>query len=484
MEQSLLIELIRTLHPEEKEHILQFTAFSFFNHGRMKTLVKPLLEICLRHSWDDPLQNLDKKEVFATLFPDQKFVEGKLEKVMVEAHKVVRSFLMLQYYFREDNEFFQNFDFSEIVRARGLYTRHQQLLVKLQKIQQQIPWKNTTYLYRQFLLEKSIHDDHSLYNQTKGDLNVPNVLLALETHFHLNRLALLNRFLLQQKVAVIDDPETFKYVLDEISIPKIYLEYSPTLEVNNAIYSILRINSPKPSDIRFLFDLLLSQEKNLSPESLREFYTYLRSISVLISNKFLDSEEIRVTLYELYKDNLSRGYLHYEGKLHPSTYLAVSVAAVRVNQFDWAIEFIEKHKHEVIGENESQDLYRLNLAHYLFGIGKYSECLDNIPATSAYVDYLLQGKRLELKALYELQSELLSYKLDAFKMFLSRTSQKFLSENRQQTHSDFGNLLHQLVYSNPGDPKRSELLIKRIQEKKQAAEWRWLLEKAKALNVK
>lgn len=61
MEQSLLIELIRTLHPEEKEHILQFTAFSFFNHGRMKTLVEPLLEICLRHQWDDPLQKLDKK---------------------------------------------------------------------------------------------------------------------------------------------------------------------------------------------------------------------------------------------------------------------------------------------------------------------------------------------------------------------------------------------------------------------------------------
>ena len=40
---------------------------------------------------------------------------------------------------------------------------------------------------------------------------------------------------------------------------------------------------------------------------------------------------------------------------------------------------------------------------------------------------------------------------------------------------------HQIVYSTPGDAKRSELLVKRVHERKQAAEWRWLLEKAQEL---
>lgn len=101
--------------------------------------------------------------------------------------------------------------------------------------------------------------------------------------------------------------------------------------------------------------------------------------------------------------------------------------------------------------------------------------------TSPFVDYLLHGKRLELKALYELKSDLLTYKLDAFKMFLSRTSHKLLSDAQRQINADFANLLHQLTYSNPGDTKRPERLTKRIQDKKQAAEWRWLLEKAQAL---
>ncbi len=85
------------------------------------------------------------------------------------------------------------------------------------------------------------------------------------------------------------------------------------------------------------------------------------------------------------------------------------------------------------------------------------------------------------KPYYELKSDLLSFKLEAFKVFLSRTSPKLLSDAQRQNHIDFANLLSQIANSLPGDSKRSDLLLKRIQEKKQAAEWRWLLEKAKAL---
>jgi hypothetical protein len=173
--------------------------------------------------------------------------------------------------------------------------------------------------------------------------------------------------------------------------------------------------------------------------------------------------------------------MHYEGKINRSKYWIVSHTSMKVADFAWAFEFIEKYKYEIRDENETQDIYRLNIANYMFRTGRFLECLDNIPPTSPFVDYLLHGKRLELKTLYELNSELLSYKLDAFKMFLSRTSQKLLSESQRQIHTDFANLVHQLVNSRPGDQKRSELLQKRIQEKKQSAEWRWLLEKAKAL---
>jgi hypothetical protein len=82
---------------------------------------------------------------------------------------------------------------------------------------------------------------------------------------------------------------------------------------------------------------------------------------------------------------------------------------------------------------------------------------------------MLTAKRLEIKAYYELQDDLLSYKLDAFKVFLSRTSPKLLSDFQRKIHVEFVNLLIQICQSAPGDHKRSDVLIKCINEKNKLA---------------
>jgi len=479
--QSRLVELLNILTPEEKAQMLPFMSAPMFNNSNFRAKVGPFIEICLNHPWDNPEIKLIKNHVFALLYPGQDFVDGKLEKIMVEAFKVARSFLLAQNYFRSDNEFQQTLDFSEMIRLRGLDARHQQFLIKIKKIQEDFPWDNATFLNQQFLLDHALHENECFHNQVKGDLNVPNTLQSLDRHYHLKRLELLNRLILQQKAANLQISDAIKVLIEEIQVPARYLDESPSIRINHEIFILLQKENPEPSDVRSLFDLLQLHEKKLSSESLKEFYSYLRNLCTLISRKQSDNEEIRLTLFELYKDNLPRGYLHFEGKLHPSLYLAVTTVALRVNQFDWALDFVEKHKHEIIGETEDKEYYRFNKAYCLFGAGEFSECLDNIPATIPMVDHLIQSKRLELKALYELNSDLFPYKLDAFRMFLSRTSQKILSNENHQLNLEFLNFLTQLVSSIPGDKKRSEVLVGRIEEKKQVAEWLWLHLKAQAL---
>ncbi len=104
-----------------------------------------------------------------------------------------------------------------------------------------------------------------------------------------------------------------------------------------------------------------------------------------------------------------------------------------------------------------------------------------IPDTSSYTIYLLNIRRLELKLLYETSSELLPYKIDAFKMFLSRASNKFLARSLREYQNNFVNLLQQLTHSIPGDKVRAERLIRRITSRKSVSERDWLLEKARQL---
>lgn len=479
MEDSQLVELIRTLTPEERVLATQLAKVDYFNSGKFKAYCPVLLEVLLQINDNPDNQIWDKEEISKKVFGQDTYVEGRLEKTMVEVHKVVKSVVQMQHYFSEENEFQQQFDLAKIAHKRGLEKRYVQSITKLQKQLPSIDSSDRQNLYQHFLLEYEFHDLDSLHNQLKGDLNVPNVLYSLELYLWLTRLELLNRLLLQQKVAKIDHGEDLLNVQEEI--PERLLQASPILNINYYIYLSLSKPDLLSSDVSHIFSLLQQNESRLSSENLRSFYTYLRNLCVIIFNYDVQNSEVIHILHKLYQDNLSRGFLHYQGKLHNVTYHAVCQNAIRVNNVKWAIEFTEKYKDVIIDEPDSRDFYRLNMAACLFAQSKFDECLDIVPDNFSAIGQHLIAKRLQLKALYETQSDLLPYRLDNFKMYLARTSTKILSDHQRQINTDFLNLLVQLTTSIPGDTKRAETLIKRIQEKKQAAEWRWLMEKAEEL---
>lgn len=481
MGNSQVVELIQTLSKEERQLVQEFADQHFFNSGKHKHIVKPLLRILLSEKESKKKDAFSKEYLYRQLFGEAYKADQRLEKSMSEVHKIVRTTLLCIHYFRDSNDFFHQYDFLDVIKPRNLEQRFVQTINRLKKHQESALIRNEFYFLKQHLLDYTIFENECLHNHVKGDLNIPNSVFSLECYFYLNYLNLTNHYLLQQKVTKLTPPDDLSNSIDTFSIPKLHYEYSPDIRINYEIFLMLRKTYTDIADIDFLFQLLKKEERNLDADSLRKYNTYLRNMCVLYAHLNSNDEQIREILFNLYKDNLERGYLHFEGKLTPSTYLAVSTAAIRVKQFEWAKNFIETCKHQIVGENEDQDIYKFNLALYFFGVGQFQKCLETLPSSSPILDYMLHAKRLELKAYYELGSDLLPYKLDAYKMFLSRTSPKILSDQQRQFHSDFLNLLVQLSTSIPGDVKRAETLIKRLQEKKQAAEWRWLMEKAEEL---
>ncbi|MBL7827059.1 MAG: hypothetical protein JNJ57_10540 [Saprospiraceae bacterium] len=481
MEQSQLLELLSSLSPEEGKQLLEFSGLSYLSTTKVRAQITPLLQVCFQHLFEGNPKELNKQEIFQLIFPEQAYVEGKLEKAMVEAHKMTRNFLISQYFLRPENEFYQHYDFAEIIRQRGLALRHKNTLNKLKKFLEEEPVHHNLRFHQQYLIELAFLNHESIHNKVKGDLNIPNCLDALDLHHYTNRLALFNNYLLQGKVAKMMEPEEMTQRFAETNVPERYLSKSPVLKLNFTIYNLLRKEDHETEDVYLLYELIESNQKNIDTEHLNGYYTYLRNICTLILTKHPDRLDVNQILFDLYKKMLERGFILYEGKIHPSRYLAITDCAIKAAELPWVCEFIEKYKDEIIGENETKDVYRLNLALYNFAIGKYEECADLIPPNPPFVDYLFTSKRLELKVHYELKSNFYSYRLDAFKMFISRTSSKLISEDRKQAYLNFLNFLAQLSASIPGDKKRAETLLKRIQEKKQVAEWRWLLSKAEAL---
>jgi hypothetical protein len=227
-------------------------------------------------------------------------------------------------------------------------------------------------------------------------------------------------------------------------------------------------------------DIIQKYETRFTPERLAEFYTYLRNFCILLLDE--GKNEVLPTLHEIQLDNLKRGYFYMEGKILPNALLTVTLTALNLGKTEWAFAFVEEHKDRIIDENETHDFYRTNKALCYFTERNFDAALEIIPFGSSYSYFHLLARRLELKIYYELDSDLLPYKIDAFKMFISRAGNKVLSEKLHELNVNFINFLRQLSLSPKiRDKTRSAQLIKRIQEKKLVGERIWLLEKAREL---
>lgn len=479
MTHTYLIQLLKTLSAEEKKEVLLFTASPFFNRGKLSEDAHRLLQIILNEAGQHPEWDFDKVRLYQQLLPGEPYIEGKLEKIMADLNKMIRTFLTVNLYLDDTNQFQQTLDLAQILRKRGLESRYHTQLKKLNDIRSATIASTTDLQYKQFLLEHEYYDWESLNNRKKGDLNIPEVIKRLDLYYYTYRLELLNHLLLQFRVTKVEEMTPFGYLAQEPAIPSRYLDAAPLLLITEKIHRLLTAADPKVSDFFILANLLSQHENRIGPETLQRIYTFFRSLCAHFINSGYD--DLLPVLHRINCKNIEKGYLYYEGKISSGAIANVTNVALLVGEAEWARDFIESHKDSVIGDNETLDFYRLNLASYYFFVKNFDAALDLIPSGSQDTEYHYRGRRLRLKLYYETNSELLHYEIDAFKMLVSRASKKVLATHFRDLQNNFINLLFQIVHSRPGDPQRVERLVRRIQSKKSVAEKKWLLEKAEQL---
>lgn len=480
MERSYLIEVLQTLSQDELQDFALFIASPQFRTKRQFEEMQLLFDAIVARILDNPDATLDKQVIYNIVFPDSEFVDGKLDKLMVELNKLLRQYLLIQYYFRPENEVQTQLDMIAILELRNLESKKLQAIQKLARQQASTNQKGTEYFYHQSRLERVIHDHETQYNQLKSDLNIPNVVQNIDVFHYLNRLEMLNRFLIQQRPAQLQVEEPVRQALEESTVPQRYLDYSVELRIRYKVFLLLRSNAPTRTDFEELLHMLRQHRSELAEDTVKESYTYLRNLCVMMINS--GTLDLLPVLHAIQKDNLENGDFYYQGRLSPSSFISMVVTAIRIKEFEWVGQFLETHQDKIIGDNESQDLFRMNKALHLFAMQQFDDALDMLPEKIDEVVYHLMARRLEIKIYYETQSELLQYKLDAFKMYVSRASKKFLSDNLRKRNADFVNLLYQIMQSPPGDPTRVERLFQRIEDKKWVADRDWLLEKVSELS--
>ncbi|MBL7804999.1 MAG: hypothetical protein JNL02_14760 [Saprospiraceae bacterium] len=480
MRKSPLIELLQVFSSDELEEFRRFVRSPYFNRGEFEAEAPLLLDALVVHAPDWHWDENTRRATYENLFGALPFVEGKLEKIMSVLHRLARQFVAVHPHAHQVDSFSQTLELLRFSRQRGLNNRFQNTMQKLQESMEKDGAGHDVSSYsRRLDLEFEQFEFDNLLNYKRGDINIPRVLGALNQYYHALRLDLLNRFLLQQKVTRLDIPDDMQAMLNEPLLPDALTQASPVLKMESAFLEVLKHDKPEASQFQALVDLIRDVEHDIKADFLKDYYSLLRSCCILLVNS--GHMQYLPVLFEIQKDHLQHGYFYYDQKIPAAMFQNIINVALRVREFDWAYACIQEHANRIIGDNLQQDYFRFNLSNYYFHTGQYDQALEFLPHAPADLESQFAARSLELKIYYELDSELLPYKIDAYKMYLSRASGKLLPAVSRERNGNFVNLLSQLCNTRRGDRERVERLVSRIQAKTWVSHREWLLEKAESL---
>ncbi|MBC7776384.1 MAG: hypothetical protein H7246_13195 [Phycisphaerae bacterium] len=471
MSGTYLIEIIRALGENGRKEASLFLASPYFNRSPIATDVRMLYKVLAQAAPDFEENQIERDRIYVQVFPNKPVVQGKLDKTMTELKKQLRLFALCEQYFDAQREDLIELDWATWLRKQGLGDKLALSLNKLKKQERADAMPGDNLLLR---IAEEEYEWKSDCNDLSSDLGIPNLIRELDIYYYTYRADFSNRALLQQKADRSTDLRVLAY--DEIY----YAQQSPMLLMLRNAGRLFQKKKPEIEDFEQLLNLIEAVKSQVPLETLKLYYSYLRNLCTLL----LDSGKLEFIpiLHGIHKSNLNNGLLFdSDARIHANAYLSIVLVALRAKEISWAREVTETYKDLLVGGEQPHFFYQINRAYCHFAEGNYEKALDEIPDAPLSSYYYLMIRRLEIKAYYELSSDLLPYKIDSFRKYIERTAPKTIAENVRAMHLNFIYILNQLSQSPYKDRKRAEKILQRIEERPQLCERTWLIEKAKAL---
>ena len=280
----------------------------------------------------------------------------------------------------------------------------------------------------------------------------------------------------QNIVTRLDNEEILIETFDNIQTfaLQLYLSDNPVIQIYCLGLDTLLKNKSYDT---FCRELSLASDI-LSFEQLQMFHAIERNSMAKSYNKGEDS--LCLPYFNMLKEHLSKGYLHYANGLMMSTFINIVTMGLHSGAYDWIEEFIETYAPQLVGTEEKNELLQYNKANLAFHRGKIKEAFNLLP-NHKFKDYgyELALRRLEIKICYELESETLDSKLNAFKNYLFEAHRRNLPTDKYEPNNKFVNMVKRILDIGIKTDKAHKLK-KQLLESKHYTDRVWLLAKLDA----
>ncbi len=482
MNNSTLIQLFKSLDKADRRQLRKVVASPYFNQ---REDVTALFEYIDKHL-DAGVTKLMKEQVFAAIYNKQKFNVDRIYHTMSLLTQIMLKYLAINELEKYPPQYSRLLNQS--LRQRGVEKIYEKTIIEAKTYLEQQPLRNARYHHDNFLLR---YEQFDAQQQLHRDANFELQEMADDFHFYcIAEVLRLASALLSHKA--ISKKEYSEPLLDSVlsiaeqhlDIPAIATQYYAYQTFRSSNQTIAKISetvgdtSEKTVDTEGVFFQRLKKEITINQKLFPE--TELRDLILVAINYCIrrqnrgELEYVREAL-DLFQLGLSEGVLFESGVLSPYTYKNVLMLALKINNYDWAEQFLSDYK-KFLPEKERENLYKYNCAIFSFRKNDFTKAIQLLQEVNLKeVLFNLDARRMLARIYYDLKefTALDSY-IESSKIYLHRQND---IGYQKDMYTNFFRAIEKLLKIDLKSATAKEQLRHEITETQLLAERDWLLSK-------
>lgn len=453
-----------------------FTKFIHSPYFNVNEHITKLYLLIIDHLKIGDIHLMEPKQLWELIFSKTPYNNQKFLKLTSDLTNLLEQFLA-------QKEFDASLSLKtqlklEGVRKRGMEPLYNSIIGETERLQNVEINQSSEFYLQKYQIEKNIFSLKS-ENEKKNEkfeinstLNIKDIAENLDFFYIAEKLRLYCTLLSWKKMyKLATDLQNTDVVINLAKISP-YKDVPPI-----SLYYKIYLTYIDENDTSNYFSIRQSMKKNLHYfpiEEQREIYSTVLGYCINKINKN-QTEFFRET-FEVYRDGLHDNTLIVDGFISVTTFRNISIAALRVEEFTWAENFILDYANYV------DEKYRINavefsLARLEFYRKNYGKVLEHLYKVSFEdVWYILGTKTLLIASYFELNEfDALESLLQSFKMYIKR--EKSLTSDRKVTYLNLVKFTSSLVRINPRDKRKVLKLKDEIENTKGVVSKPWLIEK-------
>lgn len=471
-----LLNLLCTFRPDERARLRLYVQSPYFVPEQTAAGLLPLLDFVLQAVETPSDAWPDTAATYTALFPNEPVVKGKVEKRIGALQELVMQFFLQTHSVTPEKAVDNQLVVARVFQERGLFEYSHAVIKTLRNRLTAMSKQDDNYFLRWLKLAETEINQGILQNAKILPRAFEAYFEALFLYYQAVKMNAVVALVSQNRRIDYNPSKLAQHILNEPSFDGGDAYRNPILYLCLRHLELSRM--PEPDLAAFdQTELYLRQHEHLlQPDEVKRAWGMLRNNLLYWFHINKDLEFFR-RYFAIVLDNLASGHALYHNAILPQTLETFCKIAMTIGQMETAREVLLIYRGRIINEPSDEPYFHYNLARYHLYTGNPDEAFRILPDKLPDDSFLLQLKVLELEILYDLQSDLLPYRMDALRLLLRRTTRIWIEPTFRLSAQLFLNALARLHRCPQGNIRRAKAIQGQLYNALKTGEYHWLLQK-------